>query len=201
MIRYLLITGAIIVVVLGGLRVFYEYVLPHECEQNERFRGMQLATEPVKFTLREAIPEGDYVRSKFSSREAVKALVKPRIGVLNVQYYVDTLQSYLPQAEIVKLNSPGDFFEGRSEEFDALFLSAERGSVWTLIHPEFSVAIPQPDVLAAPRFRSPWHAMQRASRSLSMRGCVSSARIRQSTNSTSIGSRGAAPNRYNRGGP
>jgi hypothetical protein len=150
MIRYLLITGAIIVVVLGGLRVFYEYVLPHECEQNERFRGMQLATEPVKFTLREAIPEGDYVRSKFSSREAVKALVKPRIGVLNVQYYVDTLQSYLPQAEIVKLNSPGDFFEGRSEEFDALFLSADRGSVWTLIHPEFSVAIPQPDVLAAP---------------------------------------------------
>jgi hypothetical protein len=29
-------------------------------------------------------------------------------------------------------------------------LSAERSSVWTLIHPELSVAIPQPDVLAAP---------------------------------------------------
>jgi len=92
----------------------------------------------------------DHVRSKFSSREAVKVLVKPRIGVLDVPYYVDTLQSYLPQAEIVKLYSPDEFFEGRSEKFDALFLSAERGSAWTLIHPEFSVAIPQPDVLAAP---------------------------------------------------
>ncbi|MBW2472076.1 MAG: hypothetical protein JRE18_08365 [Deltaproteobacteria bacterium] len=29
-------------------------------------------------------------------------------------------------------------------------MSAERGSAWTLIHPEYSVAIPQPDVLAAP---------------------------------------------------
>ena len=29
-------------------------------------------------------------------------------------------------------------------------MSAERGSTWTLIYPEFSVAIPQPDVLAIP---------------------------------------------------
>ena len=64
--------------------------------------------------------------------------------------YIDTLQGYLPQAEIVKLNSPGDFFRQRSKELDALFLSAERGSAWTLIYPEFSVAVPQPDVLAAP---------------------------------------------------
>ena len=50
----------------------------------------------------------------------------------------------------MKIDSPGDFFRERSEELDALFLSAERGSAWTLLYPEFSVAIPQPDVFAAP---------------------------------------------------
>jgi Na+/H+-dicarboxylate symporter len=259
MIRYLLITVALFVVVLGGLRVFYEYGLPHEYVQDERFKSMQLAAKPVKFTVRQSLPDGDYVpgkprldrivkrgvlrvgyledslpnvfvnsedqlvgmdvdlanvlaremgvdlefvkvspetmaadlkagrcdlvmsgltitpdrmlemlfsepymkatgsfvvrdhvRAKFSSREAVKALAKPRIGVVDVLYYVDTLQSYLPRAEIVKLDSPDDFFGQRSKELDALFMSAERGSAWTLIHPEFSVAVPQPDVFAAP---------------------------------------------------
>jgi ABC-type amino acid transport substrate-binding protein len=92
----------------------------------------------------------DHMRARFASRSAVKGLPNPRIGVLDVEYYVDTLQSYLPQAEIVKLDSPADFFRRRSEELDALFLTAERGSAWTLIYPEFSVAVPQPDVLAAP---------------------------------------------------
>ncbi len=92
----------------------------------------------------------DHVRVKYSSCEAVKALKRPRIGMLDVPYYVDTLQNYLPQVVIVKLHSPGDIFRQRSNELDALFLSAERGSAWTLIYPEFSVAVPQPDVLGAP---------------------------------------------------
>jgi ABC-type amino acid transport substrate-binding protein len=92
----------------------------------------------------------DHQRAKFSSRDAVQALPKPRIGVLNVPYYIDTLQTYLRQAELVKLDSPSEFFAGKSEDLDALFNSAERGSTWTLIHPEYSVAVPQPGVLAAP---------------------------------------------------
>jgi ABC-type amino acid transport substrate-binding protein len=50
----------------------------------------------------------------------------------------------------VKLTSPSEFFSEQGQELDALFLSAERGSTWTLIYPEYSVAVPQPDVLAAP---------------------------------------------------
>jgi ABC-type amino acid transport substrate-binding protein len=70
--------------------------------------------------------------------------------MLDVEYYEDTLRAYLPRAEIVELESPAEFFRERNKDLDALFLTAERGSAWTLIYPEFSVAIPQPDVLAAP---------------------------------------------------
>jgi len=260
MIRYILITGLLLIVTVGGLRFLYEYGLPSEYEQDERFRSMDLAAEPVSLSVRETLPDGDampgssrldqvvargvlrvgyladslpnvfvnseselvgldvdlaslmardigvdlefvrvpsldaagaaldagsidimmsglsvtpdrmldmhftepymratmsfvvrdHVRAQFSSREAVQALKKPRIGVLDAPYYIETLQSYLPRAQIEKLGSPGDFFRQRSEELDALFLTAARGSAWTLLYPEFSVAVPQPDVLAAP---------------------------------------------------
>jgi Na+/H+-dicarboxylate symporter/ABC-type amino acid transport substrate-binding protein len=257
--RYLIITGVLVVAVVGGLRAFYEYVLPHEYGQAQSFMNMKPAVGPAKVTVRQTVPDGDYspgksrlnqivargvlrvgylddslpnvfvnadsqlvgldvdlakllahdmgvdlefvnvslesmvedlnagrcdimvsglsvtpdrmlemlfsepymegtlsfvvpdhVRAKFASREAIQALRKPRIGVLDLPYYIDTLRTYLPRAEIVKLDSPGDFFRKPSEELDALFLTAERGSAWTLIYPEFSVAIPQPDVLATP---------------------------------------------------
>jgi hypothetical protein len=85
----------------------------------------------------------------FSSREAIRRLKAPRIGVLNVPYYIDKVRRYLPQAEMVILHSVTEFFEGRGDEFDAMLDSAEAGSAWSLLYPAYTVAIPQPDVLAA----------------------------------------------------
>jgi len=91
-----------------------------------------------------------YRREEFSSREAIRRLKAPRIGVPNIPYYIDKVQRYLPQAELVVLNSIPEFFEKRGEELDALVFSAEAGSAWTLLYPAYTVAIPQPDVLTAP---------------------------------------------------
>jgi hypothetical protein len=56
----------------------------------------------------------------------------------------------LPQATIVQLNSITEFFEGKGEELDAFLYTAESGSAWSLLHPAYTVAIPQPGVLKAP---------------------------------------------------
>jgi ABC-type amino acid transport substrate-binding protein len=92
----------------------------------------------------------DHRREEFSSREAIRRLKAPRIGVPNIPYYVDKVHRYLPQAELVLLNSVTEFFEGRGEDLDALVYTAEAGSAWTLLYPAYTVAIPQPDVLTAP---------------------------------------------------
>jgi Na+/H+-dicarboxylate symporter len=92
----------------------------------------------------------DHRREEFSSREAVQRLTAPRIGVPNLPYYIDKVHRYLPHAELVVLKSIQEFFETRGEELDAFVYSAEAGSAWTLLHPAYSVAIPQPDILAAP---------------------------------------------------
>ena len=60
------------------------------------------------------------------------------------------MHRYLPHAELVVLQSAQEFFDTRGDELDAFVFSAEGGSAWTLRYPAYSVAIPQPDILAAP---------------------------------------------------
>lgn len=64
-----------------------------------------------------------------------------RIGVLERPYFGSRVEQALPRAEIVLVDSPAAFFENR-QELDALVMSAQAGSAWTLLHPEFSVVIP-----------------------------------------------------------
>jgi len=104
-------------------------------------------TQTVAFLVK------DHRRDEFNSREAVQRLQRSqtlRIGILNVPYYIDKVKRYLPEAELVKLNSLTEFFERDGDELDALVYSAEAGSAWSLLYPAYTVAIPQPDVLAAP---------------------------------------------------
>lgn len=65
-------------------------------------------------------------------------------------YYADKLRRYVPNAEIVVLDSPREFFTDKRGDLDAFVYGAASGSSWSLIYPSFSVAIPQPDVLAVP---------------------------------------------------
>lgn len=259
--RYLAITGVLTVVVVGGVRLFHEHVLPHEYKQYESFVRMKPLSEPVPTMILKNPPPADvspgqprlpqiqkrgalrvgytgdalpYVfhnedgqlvgfgvdmarvlardlglalefvpvagdprgmadqldrgqcdvvmsgilvtperaermrftepymkstaafivrdhdRESFGSARAIHQLKHPRIGVLNVPYYIKVLKRYLPQAEVVLLGSVREFFKGRGKDLDAMLYTAEAGSVWTLIYPAYSVAIPQPDVLAAP---------------------------------------------------
>jgi Na+/H+-dicarboxylate symporter/ABC-type amino acid transport substrate-binding protein len=92
----------------------------------------------------------DHRLEEFSSRDAIRSLEAPRIGVLNVPYYVDKVRRVLPQATVVQLNSITEFFEGKGEELDAFLYAAEAGSAWSLLYPAYTVAIPQPGVLKGP---------------------------------------------------
>ena len=76
-------------------------------------------------------------------------MLKPRIGAINVPYLIAKLERYLPQAEIVPVDSVRAFFRGATD-LDVLVYTAESGSAWSLIYPEYSVAIPRPDIVSTP---------------------------------------------------
>lgn len=114
----------------------------------ERAQTMAFSTSYMDQTL--AFIVKDHRRQEFSSRDAIRRLKAPRIGVPDVPYYINKVRDYIPQATLVVLPSIREFFETRGEEIDAFVFSAEGGSAWTLLYPAYSVAIPQPDVLAIP---------------------------------------------------
>ncbi len=92
----------------------------------------------------------DHRRADFGSRAALKGQTSLRLAVLRSPYYVQKIRSYLPQAEIVAIDSPRPFLQGEMEGVDALVYTAEAGSAWSLVYPRFTVAVPQPDVLRVP---------------------------------------------------
>lgn len=126
----------------------------------ERAQEMALSASYMDQTL--AFVVKDYRREDFSSRDRVKKLKRLKVGVPNLPYYSSKVREYLPQAELVLLNSPREFFMRQGDDFDALVYSAEAGSAWSLIYPAYTVAIPHPDVLRVPLA----YAMSRGDREL-----------------------------------
>jgi ABC-type amino acid transport substrate-binding protein len=53
-----------------------------------------------------------------------------------------TLGSMLPDVEFVTVESPREFLRGKLEGVDALVMSAEAASAWTLVYPQYSAVIP-----------------------------------------------------------
>jgi ABC-type amino acid transport substrate-binding protein len=87
----------------------------------------------------------DHRREEFSHRETLRAAGRLRIGVPDLPYFRAFLASRMPDAEIVPVRSAADFFQAPEQRLDALLLTAESGSAWTLVEPGYSVVVPRPD--------------------------------------------------------
>ena len=60
------------------------------------------------------------------------------------EYYANRAKETLPLAKVIQLESYRDFFEDSTGKVDALVTSAEVGSAWTLLYPEYQVVVPKP---------------------------------------------------------
>lgn len=115
----------------------------------ERAETMALSAPYLDMTL--AFVVKDHLRDEFKSHEAILSLEAPRIAVFgSIPYFVDVAQELVPNAEAISIGTPEEFFEDRDGRFDALEYTAEMGSAYSLLHPEFSVAIPHPEVVKVP---------------------------------------------------
>jgi Na+/H+-dicarboxylate symporter len=95
-------------------------------------------TETLAFVVR------DHKRHVYSDHEQILRLEPLRIGYAVRGVQEDWVLDLFPDFEVVELNSPRDFFVDDLLKLDALLYSAERGSAWTLVYPDYSVAIPEP---------------------------------------------------------
>jgi ABC-type amino acid transport substrate-binding protein len=98
-------------------------------------------------TLAFVVP--DHQRQAFSTWAGVRAMRGLRLGVPRLPHLDQAIRRELPEAEIVLYASPSEMLDSPGA-VDALVLTAERGSVWTLLHPQYSVVVPQPRPVRVP---------------------------------------------------
>jgi ABC-type amino acid transport substrate-binding protein len=114
----------------------------------ERAEQMDFSPPYLDETL--AFVVRDERRTEFSSAESIRKSSGLRIAVPNLPYYLQLAKREFPSASIVPVTNPEDFLTGREGSADALALPAERGSFMTLLHPDFSVAVPHPLAIRIP---------------------------------------------------
>jgi Na+/H+-dicarboxylate symporter len=106
----------------------------------------------------------DHRRRDFETWDTIRAQGNTRIGFPDLPYFRRELEHRLPDATLVPVDAAGAAFASDQWPFDALVLSAERGSYITLLYPEYSVVVPSPGLVkvavayALPEHDDPWRA-------------------------------------------
>jgi len=116
----------------------------HRVEQMNFSRSY--LSETIAFSVK------DHRRDEFSSAEQRAKLKAIRIADFshgNPDYML-TAQRYFPHAEFIPIKAIEEFFNDKEHRFDAILSSAERGSAWSLLYPEYCVVVPRPKLLQMP---------------------------------------------------
>ena len=113
-----------------------------------RAARMLFTTSYLDETLGLFVHDAD--RGRFQSWDAIRAAGAITIAVPDVPYYMGKMRELTPKATLRPVSNAtqaiGEFGRGA----DALMLPAERGSAWTLIHPQFAVVVPGPAPIRIP---------------------------------------------------
>ena len=90
-----------------------------------------------------AVVVKDHRRNQFKSWRLIDKEPIIRLGVAG-ERRARNVKRYLPNSEIVLLETYSDFFKDNPKDVDVLVISAEAGSAWTILYPAYSVVVPEP---------------------------------------------------------
>jgi ABC-type amino acid transport substrate-binding protein len=96
-----------------------------------------------------AMVVSDHLRDEFATYALARQIEGLTVGVPNSRYYRGVAQELFPEAEIVTMDSPAEFFDSKPGAITAMLHGAEIASAWTLLHPSYSVVVPRPGVRRA----------------------------------------------------
>ena len=101
-----------------------------------------------------AVVVEDHRRNAFNSWRKIDKELNAPIGVVG-EKRMNTVKRYLPNSEVVLLETYSDYFTDNPKGVDALVISAEAGSAWTILYPAYSVVVPKPHLKANAAFAIP----------------------------------------------
>ncbi|KPK61226.1 MAG: hypothetical protein AMJ59_01930 [Gammaproteobacteria bacterium SG8_31] len=104
----------------------------------------------------------DHDRGKFSSLAKLRKIPELKIAIPENRFFEEPASRWLPDATLVPVSSPRGFLRGELEDVDGMLGSAEAAGAWSLIYPQFSVAVPTdlsvrfPMAFALPQGQPDW---------------------------------------------
>jgi len=111
-----------------------------------------MLTDPY-FTANVGLAVRDERRHDFETLDKIRALKGLKIGVpLDVSQIEFSINHYFggTDAEFVTVEFWAPYFGGKHPDVDAFLMPAEHASGWSLLHPEFTVVVPQPNPVKVP---------------------------------------------------
>jgi Na+/H+-dicarboxylate symporter/ABC-type amino acid transport substrate-binding protein len=91
----------------------------------------------------------DHLRGTFATWSSIDQLGAFRVGIANLPYYIGEVKQRAPNLELVIVPSDVDPVDAMPA-LDAFVMPAERGSALTLLHPAFTIVVPDPDPVKEP---------------------------------------------------
>jgi ABC-type amino acid transport substrate-binding protein len=93
----------------------------------------------------------DFRKDEFDTIEKVRKLQKLIIAIPGRERNLkEGLKQLYPNAQIVMLDSPIDYFEKNIPNLDAMLSTAEGGSSWTLLYPKYHAVVVKPETHKIP---------------------------------------------------
>ncbi len=95
----------------------------------------------------------DHRRQDFSQRKRLRTLSELTIAYEGpVEYIRAAVEASMPTTNITwkEIRNYAEFFEQKGDNYDALIVEAEIGAAWTLLHPEYTVLVPESSKLNMP---------------------------------------------------
>jgi Na+/H+-dicarboxylate symporter/ABC-type amino acid transport substrate-binding protein len=113
----------------------------------DRATRLFFSTSYLDETLGFIVP--DHARDRFVAWPAIAARGPIVIGVPDLPYFVDKLRRLLPDARLHPLRSV-DEMAASTPPLEAVAFPAERGAAWTLMHPQYSMVVPEGALVKVP---------------------------------------------------
>ncbi len=126
-------------------------VMPGVWYRPNWFSSVRLSTPYLNGNMGLAVR--DERRREFARVEDLRRSRGLKVGIPLDQRQVEyAMRRYFGDADVefVLLEFWGPFFEGRHPELDAFLLPAENATAWTLLYPQYSVVVPQPEPVKVP---------------------------------------------------
>jgi Na+/H+-dicarboxylate symporter/ABC-type amino acid transport substrate-binding protein len=96
--------------------------------------------EPV-LILNLAIATQDHMVNRFKSTESILALENVTIAYVEHSDTIEEAKKTFPNLEFIKIAGYKNFFRQKGDKYDAVIISAQAGSAWTLFFPGYGIAI------------------------------------------------------------